>query len=419
MRFQVAVFCFAVLLVGCGTSSTNPPPGLKKRVFLSNLLGQAILNTNTVPAFPVPGNGAVDVVDAGSDRFDSTTPFSDLPPAVHMNAIGAANLATAGGITAVLSASQNGMTIIDNSKQQVTQRPSLQERGQDLVMSSDGKTAYVAVRNAGLLDVIKTADSSLVPLPIPSVARLILSPNGTKLLAFSDDPQSLPGLDRNAFFVVDTASNSVTPIVVPGADQPFTAVFDQAETRAFILNCGAECHGNAASVMLVDFSGAPQVIASVPVAAATSGLLSGSTLYVAGTPPGSASGTVQAINVDSMSPSAAVSITDGLHLKMKLANSNRLYIGGIACTPGFDSVTGNFRGCLSIFNTQLGTTVFPEFSPSRINFDVTGIQPIHGRSVVYVCEGGSLDIFDATTDSLAANQLDAVGEALDVVQVDP
>src|SRR5262249_56145585 len=101
-------------------------------------------------------------------------------------------------------------------------------------------------------------------LNVPSVSRLVLSPNGTKLLAFVDDPNasvSNPG----GFFVIDTANKTVTPISGPALDQPFTGVFNGTETQAFILNCGAECGGTAASVVRVDFSAPPPLHPPIPL----------------------------------------------------------------------------------------------------------------------------------------------------------
>jgi hypothetical protein len=39
--------------------------------------------------------------------------------------------------------------------------------------------------------------------------------------------------------------------------------------------------------------------------------------------------------------------------------------------------------------------------------------------VIYVIQGGELDILDFNTDSLTANQLDVVGRAVGVVLIDP
>jgi hypothetical protein len=64
---------------------------------------------------------------------------------------------------------------------------------------------------------------------------------------------------------------------------------------------------------------------------------------------------------------------------------------------------------------------FPEEPSFRQSFDVTGLQPISNRSVIYVVQGGELDIFDTTTDAVATGitAIDVVGKAFDVVQIDP
>jgi hypothetical protein len=63
----------------------------------------------------------------------------------------------------------------------------------------------------------------------------------------------------------------------------------------------------------------------------------------------------------------------------------------------------------------------PKVSSFRQNFDVTGILPITGRTVVYVCYGGELDIFDTSTDTAITTNppIDIVGKAFDVVLIDP
>ena len=49
------------------------------------------------------------------------------------------------------------------------------------------------------------------------------------------------------------------------------------------------------------------------------------------------------------------------------------------------------------------------------------MQPISGRSVIYVVQGAEIDIFDTNTDALASGitQIDVVGKAFDAVQIDP
>jgi hypothetical protein len=101
---------------------------------------------------------------------------------------------------------------------------------------------------------------------------------------------------------------------------------------------------------------------------------------------------------------------------MEMGANNQLFIGARTCTninvAGGGSA-GEVRGCLSIFDTGKATVVIPP----KIG-DVTGIQPINRRSVVYVVLNGNLSIFDTTTDKLQTTQVDIIGQAVDVKQID-
>ena len=105
---------------------------------------------------------------------------------------------------------------------------------------------------------------------------------------------------------------------------------------------------------------------------------------------------------------------------MAFAN-NRVYVGALGCTVEPGTAANTVRGCLSIFNTSSSAAVFPTESSFRQDFDVTGLQPISGRNIIYVVQGSEIDIFDTSTDALASGvtQIDVVGKAFDVVQIDP
>jgi hypothetical protein len=117
-------------------------------------------------------------------------------------------------------------------------------------------------------------------------------------------------------------------------------------------------------------------------------------------------------------PTSGVVISDGFHDRMVSASNNRIYIGAQTCTNIQGSSSATTRGCLSIFNTSSNTAVVtPTFG------DVTGIAPIMGRDVVYVIQqgpnhNGELEIFDTATDALQPTQVDIVGNAIDVVDVE-
>jgi len=407
------VVLLAALAAGCGSSSSSnqpKPSGLKKRVLLTNV------QSNTI-----------NLLDAQKDVF-TTKNFGASAPT---------KIITAGGQTVALDSTQTDLTVFDNTKEQVTASAVLEDIPTDIAITPDGKTAFAAERNLGAVQFASTADGSVSPnkIPIPAPGRMVMSPNGTKLLVFPD-PQAQAPPNTNAFFVIDVASKGLAIVKSPNLDQPITAVFASSETQAFVLNCGAECGGTAAGVVSVDFSGvfnSPQVpgTVSAPLAvpAATVGLLNGTNLFVAGTPPTlpggvtcplSRCGTLSIVNTGSLTASTPVAITDGQHGKMALANG-RLYIGARVCTVDPGTAANTVRGCLSIYNTATPGVAFPQESSFRQNFDVTGMQPISGRNIIYIVEGGELDIFDTTTDALATGitQLDVVGRASDVVQIDP
>ena len=88
-----------------------------------------------------------------------------------------------------------------------------------------------------------------------------------------------------------------------------------------------------------------------------------------------------------------------------------MFVGSRSCSNVTSST--ETRGCLAIFDTANSKVTIP---PQ--NGDVTGIEPIPNRNVVYVCQGGGLQIYDTTTDQLQTTQVNIVGQAIDVKVVD-
>jgi hypothetical protein len=103
-----------------------------------------------------------------------------------------------------------------------------------------------------------------------------------------------------------------------------------------------------------------------------------------------------------------------------MAPNNQLFIGSRTCTNVIAAGTTPGRGCLSVLNTGGGTVY-----TGAQNGDVTGIQPILNRTVVYVCEGGILTIYDTALDlgnhrqlQPQKTQVTISGQAVDVKLVD-
>ena len=219
-----------------------------------------------------------------------------------------------------------------------------------------------------------------------------------------------------------------------------------------MLNCGAECGGTQASIQqlnLIDNTLGPSVPVCAPgpipqqcagPAAGSVALVNGATMYVAGTPYSAGlpsqpcipqttaaptCGLLTIVDLTTMTvTSSGIVITDGYHNHLALGANGRLFIGARTCAeitavnPGAE-----VRGCLSIYNTQTGAVVIPP-----ANGDVTGMQPIPNRTVVYVVQNGALGIYDTTTDALEHNPnnpnnpgqiANLIGQFVDVKMVDP
>ena len=295
---------------------------------------------------------------------------------------------------------------------------------------------------------------------------LAIGNTGNRILAFSQGADLGPDSVPNVVAVI-TPSNvgTANPVVtfVPGFDHPVAAFFSSDDTIAYVLSCGPECGGIQASIQTLDLTTNTAGPAfSVP--AATVALVNNSTMYLAGTPASQSCtgettqattcGLLTIFDLNTMSivqppvqppycpvgEQCPIIITDGYHDRMALGANGQLFVGARTCTEVVAPIpppTGaEVRGCLSIYNTlttavgnvPAGAVVIPP-----ANGDVTGIQPIAKRGdgmaqeVVYVVQGGSLRIYDATIDALEYNPNNSnnpgqisnlVGQFVDVITVD-
>jgi DNA-binding beta-propeller fold protein YncE len=383
----VPAFVLSLILVaafsvcGCGgynpSGSGAPGSGLTKRAFISN-----------------DQDGTVHVLDAQNDLQSGTTIATGSRP-------GPMALSTSGKFTLVFNVGDLGLSVIQNSSETVTGKVTLPDVSRSFVMLSDDKTAFAAVRNAGVVEVIDFSSSTIAKtLTIPLANRLVLSHDGKTILVFSDQTDSITTIDT-------TAQTAGTPVAI--ASRPVFGVFSSDDDKkAWILSCGPECGGAQAMVTPLDMTTNPPILgASVDVAAATVAVLDGNNLYVAGTgaTPGALAGKLSVLDTNNLAtPASTVPISDGFHDRMELASNGRIFVGAINVCTG---------GCLTMFNKSAGSAVL-----SAPLGDVTGIAPISNRNVVYVVEGGELKIYDTTADALQPNQIDIVGKAVDVKNID-
>ena len=281
------------------------------------------------------------------------------------------------------------------------------------------RQGYAAVPTAPLIgtspgaviEMDLTSGNISATISVPNAQTVVSNPGGSQLLVFSNDSDNVTVVSP----ALETSGNPVTFIVpLCTGCRPVNAVFSSDGGIAYILNCGAECQGTQASVQVLNLATTPPSLgASVPVDGATIGLLNGSTLYVAGFSPSTANhgcpgettaattcGRLDIVDTGSMTVTGSAVITDGYHDRIDMGLGSQLFVGSHTCTNigNVNNVTGEVRGCLSIYNTTNGNVTIP---PD--NGDVTGLQSFTSRYVEYVAEGGNLRVYDTTIDSLLLN----------------
>ena len=441
-RLKQAAFAFLLLIAACialvscgsnysatGLSPTQANPAtIKVHVFVSN------------PLFPNGTSTAavLNVVDGQTDLLSpSVISVGSASPQPGMMV-----LFPNKSFTLIYSVSNNAIALINNASQKLSQDSAgntailtLPGFTESVVIAPDNVTGFAAVPNAtvtpetgqppGLVEVMDLKNNLITAgVPVIGAHYLAQSHNGNRLLVLGSRTDTVTMIAPSA---VGTSTDPRTDIQSPLFDHPVWAIFSEDDSTAYILNCGPECGGTTASVTMLDVN-SNLVGPTIPVDAATFGLLSGNTLYVAGTKPGAntcagtttlatACGEVSTIDLVALTVGNTATITDGYHNRMEMGPNGQLFIGARTCTninsAASGSTPGEVRGCLSIFDTKKAAAVIPP----NIG-DVTGIQPIGRRNVVYVVQNANLHIYDTTTDKLQSTQVDIVGQAVDVKQVD-
>jgi hypothetical protein len=424
-------------LISCGgykNRNTTNRSGLTFRAFISN------------PVNPSPTGGGfpgLDIIDAKKDML---SPFEvSLAGAVASSGrmVEAPKRDRTVVYSATGSSSNSTLGIVDNATESATSSVTLPGPTESMFVASDSNTLFAAIPNApitgqspGVVAQVSLPNSAITAtIPVAGARFIIPSPTGNQILVISDTADPVTNTSGTVTVLAPaliSTGNALTPVAAaPGTfDKPVWAVFSADGSTAYVMNCGQECGGSAAGIVLVDMTQNPP-IASPPVAiaAATTGLINGGNLYVAGTPAsGGADCQATLCGLLTVFPGANLSaaptqfaITDGFHDRLVMAPNNQLFIGSRTCTNVIASGDTPGRGCLSVLNTGGGTV----YTAAQTG-DVTGVQPILNRTVVYVCEGGAFSIYDTALDLGSQRQLKPqtkteitiVGQAIDVKLVD-
>jgi hypothetical protein len=354
-------------------------------------------------------SGTINVVNASTDAITHT-----------LNVLSPGKMVSAGGATLIQSTLNSSVTIFDNASETIRFTVPLSGLPVDVAITPDGKTGWVAVGD-GTVQSINTATGAVSgTFAVAGVQRLVMGPQGTTVLAFNDT-------SAINFFVISPTPAFSGPIPLGNAalDHPTNGIFTTDDNDFFVLDCGVECGGTQAgrnSVTVFGVPGGPVISSKLVLSGATVGLLNGASNFVAGSPAtGLNAGTLQVINNSTLAVTSPTSIADGRHNLMALSSNGRLYVGSTGCTLGVVNAQNLRQGCLSIFDTG-SLVVTPVLIPvSRATGDVTAIAPVSGRNVIYVIQGGKVDIFDITTNAVSttATPPNIPGAAFGVVQLSP
>ncbi len=437
----------SLMWLSCGASApsgSTQTSGIKYRAFITNNISSG------------SGAAGIFIVDAATDVRPIISPISagTAPGMMVVTPNRAQTVVFSPGSDPLFP--ENQLSLVNNAAETAANKLTLPGMTESFVVSPDSSAVYVAVPTApvvgqspGIMDVVALNSGSITgEVEVPAVHYLWIDNSGNRILGFSDNSDAVAVITPSNIGI----ANAVTTVCC--FDRPVAAFFTSDDTTAYVVNCGAECGGTQASIQTLDLTsntagppavvctqgGNPQCIGTLALSAGSVALVNGSTMYVAGTPvppqpcpAGTAAQTCGLLSIVDLSTltvtNSGIVITDGYHNRIALGANGQLFIGARTCAE--ISTATETRGCLSIYNTLPATTV-GSVPPGGVlippaNGDVTGIQPIPTRTVVYVVQNFSLNIYDVTIDALEYNPNDPnnpgqinnmIGQFVDVKTVD-
>ncbi len=270
----------------------------------------------------------------------------------------------------IYSASNGTVSTVNYSKESVTGTAASFIANPGSVAASPDGTRFVAAIEAGGVLMISDKNGTF-PMNLPNVYKVAINTGNTVILGMVRNSNTLYRIVK-----LDATSNPVTPpgavdcqplilpiycvVPVPGTfDRPSDVSFSVDGSTAYVLNCGPECGGTAASITFLQEGAltinvipkvnpldpaAPSPAQVLPVAnpvpipgGVTTVLSDGTTLYIAGQlllANGLFTGTLSTLNLNTYKVTGNYSISDGHHSKMLFADDNTLWIGSQQCANG-------------------------------------------------------------------------------------
>ncbi len=329
-------------------------------------------------------------------------------------------------------------------------------------LAPDFLRTYAASEEAGQLIVGDATSGITYALNLPNVYQVAVNTGDTVALAMVRNSNTL-------YRILKLNPNSTNPpgavdcepeilpvycvVPVPGNfDRPVGAVFSPDGTSVYVLNCGVECGGGqngGAGISFIPESVLylnniptavpyPAVVTntiSIP-GGVTTGLTDGVNLYLAGQqqqPDGLFAGFLTVMPLNTLTPGTPISIADGNHSKLLLADDNTLWIAAQNCSVGERAKNGLNYNCLTAYNTATATAAivpalttasptvpYPNQNNNLVYYgSATGLCWVQGLHKVYTAYGGQVHAFNTTNLTEIDNQnITVQGTALDVAYMD-
>jgi hypothetical protein len=409
-RLKKRIFALTVGLWTCLICISCGGSGGKKTTGASGLPNRVLASQGVSSSVAAPGLVIINAF------YDTLPRLANIGAG---NSPGLMAISPGRNVVATFDASSNAVYGVNTATEADIGHVSILGPTQNMIVPTGNPIGYAAVPSAspngysfqGAVEVMNFSTGQLTTIAVSSAQNVVANSTASQLLVFSNDSNSMTVISPAAAAPpVDTSCLTNPPnavcTIVPGFDRPVFAVVNG--NTAYILNCGAECGGVQASVMIFDIPSLT-VTQTIPVDAATWALLNGSTLYVTGTSPtnnactgettaAKTCGRLDIIDLTTAKVTGSVVITDGYHDRMDFTNNGELFIGSYDCTNIGNAYTpsgGEVRGCLTIYNTTNNVVTIP---PD--NGDVTGLQGFTTRYVEYVAENGNLRVYNTITNSL-------------------
>jgi hypothetical protein len=388
------LLCSVVTWSACGGGNSSSAPTtnpqlshIKDRVFVTNF--QA---------------GIVQVVDATKNLISGTVISADSGAGMMISSPDKKT-------TLVVNQAAGDITPITNSTEFLiaTAKSAIQIGGftESVVLASDNKTGYAAIRNfnngsgvaVGAVQKFDyTTGSVSATYPVPGARWLALNGAGNRLLVMSDTTDTIMQIDLTA--------TTPTAAAIPATfSRPVAAFFSSDDAKAYVVNCGPECGGTQAGISELTISSGT-VARTVNVSSARVATVSGSTMYVAGSPAG-VGGTAQSVDLSAFTASTPVTIGNGQKDVIKFLAS-KVWIGAINCGG---------TGCLSLWDPSGNSVVIDNPAAGQLSKgDVTGLDLITSSNRVFAAEGGELRVYNTSLVEEPTG-MDIVGRAYDVLYV--